>query len=119
MFAWARGPVTGLVASAAAGSASLGVGVADHESVAVVGVLNVLDDAGLEGLLGLFVEVEGESLDGELVVALVLLLLEGHPELGSGAGHAREVDLDAVTGGFNLQIAWSTGHLAGLCAAME
>ena len=25
------------------------------------------------------------------------------------------IDVDAVTGGFNLQIAWSTGHLAGLC----
>ena len=25
------------------------------------------------------------------------------------------LDLDAVTGGFNLQIAWSTGHLAGSC----
>ena len=25
------------------------------------------------------------------------------------------LDLDAVTGGFNLQIAWSTGHLAGMC----
>ena len=24
------------------------------------------------------------------------------------------LDLDAVTGGFNLQIAWSTGHLAGI-----
>ena len=24
------------------------------------------------------------------------------------------LDLDAVTGGFNLQIAWSTGYLAGL-----
>ena len=24
-----------------------------------------------------------------------------------------ELDLDAMTGGFNLQIAWSTGHLAG------
>ena len=23
------------------------------------------------------------------------------------------LDVDAVTGGFNLQIAWSTGHLAG------
>ncbi len=23
------------------------------------------------------------------------------------------LDLDAVTGGFNLQIAWSTGYLAG------
>ena len=25
------------------------------------------------------------------------------------------LDLDALTGGFNLQIAWSTGHLAGMC----
>ena len=29
------------------------------------------------------------------------------------------LDLDALTGGFNLQIAWSTGHLAGECAANE
>ena len=29
------------------------------------------------------------------------------------------VDLDALTGGFNLQIAWSTGYLAGTCAAQE
>ncbi len=29
------------------------------------------------------------------------------------------LDLDALTGGFNLQIAWSTGHLAGECAAKE
>ena len=29
------------------------------------------------------------------------------------------MDLDAVTGGFNLQIAWSTGHLAGVNAAAE
>ena len=27
------------------------------------------------------------------------------------------LDLDAVTGGFNLQIAWSTGYLAGKSAA--
>ena len=25
------------------------------------------------------------------------------------------LDLDALTGGYNLQIAWSTGHLAGIC----
>ncbi len=25
------------------------------------------------------------------------------------------LDVDALTGGFNLQIAWSTGHLAGIC----
>lgn len=29
------------------------------------------------------------------------------------------LDLDAVTGGFNLQIAWSTGYLAGISAAEE
>ena len=29
------------------------------------------------------------------------------------------LDLDAVTGGFNLQIAWSTGHLAGVSALRE
>ena len=28
------------------------------------------------------------------------------------------LDVDAHTGGFNLQIAWSTGHLAGECAAL-
>lgn len=27
------------------------------------------------------------------------------------------LDVDAYTGGYNLQIAWSTGHLAGVCAA--
>ena len=27
------------------------------------------------------------------------------------------LDADAYTGGFNLQIAWSTGHLAGTSAA--
>jgi len=27
------------------------------------------------------------------------------------------LDVDAYTGGFNLQIAWSTGHLAGQSAA--
>ena len=27
------------------------------------------------------------------------------------------LDVDALTGGYNLQIAWSTGHLAGMCAA--
>ena len=29
------------------------------------------------------------------------------------------LDLDAVTGGYNLQIAWSTGYLAGINAAQE
>lgn len=40
--------------------------------------------------------------------------------LVAGLYFAGEVlDLDAVTGGFNLQIAWSTGHLAGSSAAQE
>ena len=35
-------------------------------------------------------------------------------KLVEGLYFAGEVlDLDALTGGFNLQIAWSTGHLAG------
>ena len=29
------------------------------------------------------------------------------------------LDVDAYTGGFNLQIAWSTGRLAGLSATEE
>ncbi len=41
-------------------------------------------------------------------------------KLVKGIYFAGEVlDLDAVTGGFNLQIAWSTGYLAGTSAAKE
>lgn len=41
-------------------------------------------------------------------------------KLVRGLYFAGEVlDLDAVTGGFNLQIAWSTGYLAGFSAAEE
>ena len=29
------------------------------------------------------------------------------------------IDVDAYTGGFNLQIAWSTGRAAGIAAAEE
>ena len=37
---------------------------------------------------------------------------------GGGLFFAGEVlDVDAYTGGFNLQIAWATGYLAGLSAA--
>ena len=36
-------------------------------------------------------------------------------KLVKGLYFAGEIlDLDAVTGGYNLQIAWSTGHLAGI-----
>ena len=39
-------------------------------------------------------------------------------KLVKGLYFAGEVlDVDALTGGFNLQIAWSTGFLAGTCAA--
>ena len=39
-------------------------------------------------------------------------------KLVSGLYFAGEVlDVDAYTGGFNLQIAWATGHLAGVSAA--
>ena len=39
-------------------------------------------------------------------------------KLAAGLYFAGEVlDVDAYTGGFNLQIAWATGHLAGLSAA--
>ena len=40
-------------------------------------------------------------------------------KLVNGLYFAGEVlDLDAYTGGFNLQIAWSTGYLAGMSAAV-
>ena len=29
------------------------------------------------------------------------------------------IDVDALTGGFNLQIAWSTGYLSGICCCQE
>ena len=39
-------------------------------------------------------------------------------KLVAGLYFAGEVlDVDAYTGGFNLQIAWATGHLAGVSAA--
>ena len=39
-------------------------------------------------------------------------------KLAAGLYFAGEVlDVDAYTGGFNLQIAWATGYLAGLSAA--
>ena len=41
-------------------------------------------------------------------------------KLVSGLYFAGEIlDVDAYTGGFNLQIAWSTGRVAGLAAAEE
>ena len=49
-------------------------------------------------LLGLVVVVHLESGGGLVdVVPVGGLLLEGHPELGSGAGESGEVDLDSVS----------------------
>ena len=39
-------------------------------------------------------------------------------KLTAGLFFAGEIlDADAITGGFNLQIAWSTGYVAGTAAA--
>ena len=41
-------------------------------------------------------------------------------KLAGGLYFAGEVlDVDALTGGYNLQIAWSTGYLAGSSAAQN
>ena len=41
-------------------------------------------------------------------------------KLVQGLYFAGEIlDVDAYTGGFNLQIAWATGHCAGVSAAEE
>ena len=41
-------------------------------------------------------------------------------KLIKGLYFAGEVlDLDALTGGFNLQIAWSTGYAAGIAAGSQ
>ena len=48
-------------------------------------------------------EVEPSSMESKLIKSLYF------------AGEV--LDLDALTGGYNLQIAWSTGWMAGSCAA--
>ncbi len=44
-----------------------------------------------------------------------LFLLAADLTLGTLAGEV--LDIDAITGGFNLQAAWTTGVVAGQCAA--
>ena len=87
---------SGLVASAAAGFASLCVGVADREAGTEVGVVDELDETGLECVHRLLVAEEVESFLFDDELSLSCLLLEGHSELRSGACHACEVDLDTV-----------------------
>ena len=49
--------------------------------------------------------------------SMTLTAMRGYNEAIITKGFAGEVlDLDAVTGGYNLQIAWSTGYLAGMNA---
>ena len=85
------------VAAAAAGRTALGIGIANRETCAVVRVIDELDDTWLKGFHGISIAEEIESLLVDDHLSLGCLLLEGHPELGSGACHAYEVDLDTVT----------------------
>mgnify|MGYP002800005178 CR=1 FL=1 len=48
-------------------------------------------------------------------MTIALCGIENQTRVDNGLYFAGEVlDLDAVTGGYNLQIAWSTGYLAGM-----
>lgn len=84
------------MAAATAAAASLGFGVADGQTGAEVGVIDVLHDTFLQSLLGLLVYEERETAHLELGVPLVLLLLEGHAELRAGTSHSSHVDLDSM-----------------------
>lgn len=70
-----------------------------------------------------FTVVAAGSWDEAVVTAGGISVKEIDPKtmaskLVSGLYFAGEImDVDAYTGGFNLQIAWSTGHCAGLAAA--
>ena len=79
----------------------------------------------LELLKALPVEITGpRPVEEAIVTSGGVSVKEVNPstmesKLLPGLYFAGEVlDVDAYTGGFNLQIAWSTGHLAG-CAAAE
>ncbi len=73
-------------------------------------------------LCGLPITVTGREQGSEMVTAGGVSLDEVAPatmqsRLVRGLSFAGEVlDIDGFTGGFNLQAAWSTGHLAGLAA---
>ena len=86
------------MASAAAGGASVEVGVADPEAGSEVGVVDEFDYAFVEFFGCSFVIEHVETIGGFVYgLAIVGLLLEAHPELGPRTGHSREVDFDAVT----------------------
>jgi hypothetical protein len=86
----------GLVASAATGAAGTDIGVV-HDETGPIGGLHEIDDTGVQDLLGLSVIIQSEPIILLFQIAILLALLEGHPELGSGAAHPGKVDLDAIS----------------------
>lgn len=80
----------------------------------------------LETLKGLRIDIQGpRPVEEAIVTTGGIKVSEVNPttmasKLVKGLYFAGEVlDVDAYTGGFNLQIAWSTGRAAGLAAAEE
>lgn len=80
----------------------------------------------LEALKGFPVEIEGpRPVEEAIVTSGGVKVSEVNPstmesKLASGLYFAGEIlDVDAYTGGFNLQIAWATGRAAGEAAAEE
>ena len=113
-------------------------GIDCHDEAAVSAILPALDirmgynDAGEQRkrLVQLFkafpVSVSGfRPIDEAIVTAGGVSTKEVNPrtmesKLVSGLYFAGEIlDLDAYTGGFNLQIAWATGHAAGSAVCAE
>lgn len=80
----------------------------------------------LEGMKAFRVELAGPGpVEDAIVTSGGVKLSEVHPatmesKLTKGLYFAGEVlDIDGYTGGFNLQVAWATGHAAGLAASEE
>ena len=78
----------------------------------------------LEGIKGLTFPITGpRPVEEAIVTSGGVKVSEVNPttmesKKARGVFFAGEVlDVDAYTGGFNLQIAWATGYLAGLSAA--
>ena len=84
------------MAAATAAAASLCFRVGDGEAGAEVRIVNILDDAFFQGVLGFLIDEERETAHLELGVSLILLFLEGHAELRSGTSHSCHVDLDTM-----------------------
>ena len=77
-------------------------------------------------LKGLMLNITGfRPIDEAIITSGGVKVSEINPstmesKLVSGLYFAGEIiDIDGYTGGYNLQAAWSTGHLAGMSAAGE